>query len=507
MQKLLIAGFIIMILFSNISCRKDFDTVYGQGSFSVEKDTVFLDSVFTGISSHTYRFKIYNTDDKDILLNKIYLEKGDTSFYRLNVDGDAGQSFENVLIHANDSLFVFVELTADINQLDNPVYEEKLFIEDAAKTGSVLLTAFVKDAYFYYPERYPDGSKETLTLYTDPDTGETTEIYGFFLDGDTNLTAEKPIVIYGHMAVPEGHTLTIEQGAHLYFHYNSGLIVWENASLKVNGSLGNEVIFEDDRMEPDYENHPGMWNYIWMRENSRQNEINYAIIKNAEAGIILYPTNDDSQPALRIKNTQIYNMSMVGIYALASSIEGENMVMNNFGLSAVSLQLGGDYRFKHCTFANSGGGVRNEKSGAVYVNNYLFAGEQLYVNNLKNFDMTNSIVYGNSSIEFYLDKNENADFNYLITNCLIKFNDVSGNFSDVAEVDFSDSNHYQHILLNEDPVFENMLENKMIIGEDSPCINQGDATTAVLVPFDILGVDRTHAPDLGAYQHIIFENN
>ena len=504
MKRFLIAGFIIFLITLSSSCRKNFDTTAGQGDFKVEKDTVFLDSVFTNISSHTYRFKIYNTSNQDITLNKIYLENGEQSFYRLNVNGDAGKSFRDILIHANDSIFVFVEVTADINQLPDPVYEEKLFIEDDVKTASVLLTAFVKDAYFYYPERYPDGTKETLTLYTDPDTGDTSEVYGFFLDGNTTFTGDKPIVIYGHMAVPSGHTLTIEQDAHLYFHFNSGLIVWEDATLKVNGSLGHEVIFEDDRMEPEFENKPGMWNYIWLRENSKNTEINYAIIKNAQAGIIAYP-GTGTQPVLRIKNSQIYNHSLVGIYGIAAYIKGENLVMNNFGRSALNLQLGGNYDFKHCTFANFGGGIRNEKSGAVYVSNYIKTEDEIYVSDLQNFKMSNCIAYGNANIEFYLDKDDNAAFNYQIDHSLIKFQDPQHRFDDITTVDFTDTNHYQAILLNEDPVFENPQENKLAIGDDSPCINLGNPATALLVPFDILGVDRTAAPDLGAYQHITFD--
>ena len=497
---------IFTFIFINVSCRKNFDTIPGNADFRIEKDTLFLDSVFTGIASHTYRFKIYNTSNKDITLNKIYLEHGEQSFYRLNVDGDAGKSFDDVLIHARDSIFVFVELTADINQLTDPVYEEKLFVQDDGKTDDILLTSFVKDAYFYYPERYPDGSKETLTLYTDPDTGETTEVYGFFLDGNTTFNADKPIVIYGHLAVPDGSTLSIEEGAHLYFHYNSGIIVWENASLVVNGTLENKVIFEDDRMEPAFEDKAGMWNYIWLRENSKNNVINYAIIKNAEVGIVAYPTNDP-QPVLRINNTQFYNHSIAGIYGIATTIEGENLVMNNFGLSAISLQLGGNYSFKHCTFANYGGGIRNEKSGAVYVSNYIKTQDQILVYDLQNFTMRNCIAYGNSAIEFYLDKDENAAFNYQISNSLIKFNDPQNHFSDIEEVNFDDTNHYQNILINQDPVFENEQENKMAIGDNSPCIDQGDINTAQQVPLDILSVNRTQHPDLGAYQHISFSNH
>jgi len=506
MQRFIIGFFLLFLIIFSSSCRKNFDTNPSHGDFRIEKDTVFLDSVFTGIASHTYRFKIYNTADKDITLDRIYLENGDQSFYRLNVDGDAGKSFDDVLIHAKDSIFVFVEVTADINQLTDPVYEEHLFVEDQAKTESVLLTAFVKDAHFYYPQRFPDGSKDSLTVYTDPQTGATAKIAGFFLNGDTTFTDDKPIVIYGHMAVPQGHTLTINQGAHLYFHFNSGLIVWEGATLKVNGSLGHEVIFEDDRMEPEFENKAGMWNYIWLRENSINNEINYAIIKNAEVGIVAYPAGN-SNPVLRIKNTQIYNQSLVGIYGIATNIEGENLVLNNFGMSALNLQLGGNYSFKHCTFVNFSGGIRNEKSGAIYVSNYLKTPDQIFVADLQNFELSNSIVYGNSSIEFYLDKDDAADFNYHIYNSLIKFEDPQHHFSDIPEVDFTDAAHYQNILLNEDPVFQDPTENQLLIGDTSPCINQGDIGTAATVPLDLLGVDRTAAPDLGAYQHITFPNN
>jgi hypothetical protein len=496
---------LLLIIFLHNSCRKSFEVSFSQGDFEVEKDTLFLDSVFTNIASHTYRLKIYNKANKDISINRIYLEKGSQSFYRLNVDGDTGKSFENVLIHANDSIFVFVEVTADINQLTDPVYEDKLIIEDAVKTDSVLLTAFVKDAQFFYPQKYPDGSKQTLVIYTDPDTGETSEVYGFFLNGDTTLTDDKPIVIYGHMAVPSGHTLTIEQGAHLYFHYNSGLIVWEDATLKVNGSLGHEVVFEDDRMEPEFDNKPGMWNYIWLRENSKNNEINYAIIKNAEVGIVAYPSQD-ANPVLKIKNTQIYNHSLAGIYGVATHIEGENLVMNNFGMSAINLQVGGQYDFKHCTFANFAHGIRNEKSAAVYVSNYLKLTDQLLLGDLQQFNLSNSIVYGSANIEFFLDKNPGAVFNYQVKNTLLKFKDPQHIFDNLPELDFMDINHYQNMLLNQEPVFENPSENKLIIGDTSPAINYGDINTALLVPLDIRGMDRTAAPDLGAYQHIIFSN-
>jgi hypothetical protein len=74
---------------------------------------------------------------------------------------------------------------------------------------------------------------------------------------ELTFTNEKPYVIYGFAAVPSGRTLTIEAGARVHFHENSGLVVQSGASIHVNGALSidqerleNEVIFEGDRLEP-----------------------------------------------------------------------------------------------------------------------------------------------------------------------------------------------------------------------------------------------------------------
>ncbi|HFX17939.1 MAG TPA: hypothetical protein ENK64_02200 [Flavobacteriales bacterium] len=125
---------------------------------------------------------------------------------------------------------------------------------------------------------------------------------------------------------------------------------------------------------------------------------------------------------------------------------------------------------------------------------------------MQQFNLSNSIVYGSANIEFFLDKNPGAVFNYQVKNTLLKFKDPQHIFDNLQELDFTDVNHYQNILLNQEPVFENPNENKLIIGDTSPAINYGDINTALLVPLDIRGMDRTAAPDLGAYQHIIFSN-
>ncbi len=491
------------------SCRKRFETVPSHGDFRTSTDTVFLDSVFTGISSPTYGFKIYNVSDKNISIDKIAPLRGNASFYRLNVDGEPGKIFHDIVIPPRDSIYVFVELTADISQLDDPVYEEKLLIRDRSVTDTVLLTSFVKDAYFLYPQQYADLSLDSIQVgeYAD---GTPVRVPGFLISNDTTLTADKPIVIYGHLGVPPGKTLTIEAGAHLYFHYNSGIVVFEDASIHINGMPGNEVILEDDRMQEDFENAPGMWNFIWLKSGSKNNIINYAVIKNAVAGIIAHPTNNAGDKVLTVTNTQIYNSAAYNLIAIASYVEGYNLVLNNSGSASLALLLGGQYDFKHCTFANYSSGIRNLTSASVFITNeyqtYDNNGNQLtLVNDLTSCRIANSIIYGNRDIEFFVIKNNGAQMNFLLKNNLVRFEDTQ-NQIDETYLDFSNTTYFLNNLLNGTPDFEDPAENKLRIGLQSEAIGIGDPAVTATVPFDISGEDRTASPDAGAYKHTNLED-
>ena len=71
--------------------------------------------------------------------------------------------------------------------------------------------------------------------------------------------------------------------------------------------------------------------------------------------------------------------------------------------------------------------------------------------------------------------------------------------------DFSNTSYYQNIILNGNPNFKEIDTNQYIIGQESEAIGSADSNGALQVPFDILNVNRTTTPDIGAYQHIIFK--
>ena len=111
-QLLLFLGIIATFCFT--SCRNELDFESSIGTLTFSKETVYLDTVFTNIGSSTYTLKVYNNSNKNISIPKVRLGKGQSSNYRLMVDGMPGKEFENVELLAKDSLFVFIEITSNI---------------------------------------------------------------------------------------------------------------------------------------------------------------------------------------------------------------------------------------------------------------------------------------------------------------------------------------------------------------------------------------------------------
>lgn len=509
----------ILLIMSFSSCREDFEFQPSTGSLGFSSDTIYLDTVFTNIGSSTYQFKVYNRSDNDISIPSVTLAEGENSKYRLNVDGIPGKSFENVEILAKDSIFVFIEITADINALvaDNGqfLYTDQILFDSGDQNQKVELVTLVKDAHFLFPERFPDGTTETLSLGLN-DEGDEVLIEGFFLDdNELTFTNEKPYVIYGFAGVGSGKTLEIQAGARVHFHESSGIIVANGASIHVDGEpssdpelLENEVIFEGDRLEPEFSEVPGQWFTIWLTAGSTDNRFNHATIKNATVGILMDSNDGTENPTLRLKNTQIYNSSNVGLLARTAFIDAENFVVNNAGQAAVNLSLGGRYNFRHSTIANYWQNSFRQFP-ALLIENQLETQDNLFVADLIEANFSNCIIYGNERVEVLFNRNEDAAFNFKFENSLLKIDPFNNELLDLPEFDFTNADFYENILLNESPEFLDTAFNQLNISNASAANALGNTDTAQLVPEDILGVNRseTDSPDAGAYESVEFEED
>ena len=494
--------FILGLLLAVSSCRTDFDTVASSGNLKFSRDTVYLDTVFKNIGSSTYQLKVYNRSKDDILIPIVQLKKGLNSKYRMTVDGMSGNNgkiFKDVTLLAKDSLYIFIETTADITDA-NPtdfLYTDEIQFDSGSNLQEVALVTLIQDAVFLYPNQNADGTKEKIQI-------EGKEVDGFYLNENDSengneliFTKQKPYVIYGYAGVPENKTVTFEAGSKVHFHVNSGLYIGNKASLQINGTtsttdkLENEVIFEGDRLEPLYSNIPGQWKSIVFANGSLNHSINHLTLKNAVIGLdFKNPLN-----TIEIKNTQIYNCVEYGILAQNAHINGENIVINNTGIASLSCVYGGNYVFTHCTFNNN---WQNSTHFAVNLSNSL-AGATPETNPLTQATFNNCIIYGSNFNEFNLNKSTNTAFIYQLNNCLLKFNSSGTN----PDYQFkTDTQHYNNIILNENPKFYNVSKNKFNIDNTSAAFAKGNQT--YIIPSDIIGNIRTLPPDLGAYQSATF---
>lgn len=498
-----------MVLFAAImtSCRKDFDFDVSSGDLRFSKDTVFLDTVFANISSSTYALTVYNDGDTDIAIPEIRL-KNDASTYRLNVDGLSGNDFLNIPILANDSLYVFVETVlpqAEINGLEFLNTDAIQFI-GSERIQEVQLVSLIKDAVFLYPQEDEDGMSETILLAMDEE-GNELHIEGFYLEEDELLfTNEKPYVIYGYAAVPEGETLIIEAGVRVHFHKNSGIIVENGASLKVQGTLSedaealeNEVIFEGDRLEPEFADIAGQWGTIWFFPESTYNHLENLTVKNATIGLFCQGMEDQTTNQYQLKNAQVFNSSSTNLWAQTANLKAENCIFGNAGQLSVYCNLGGTYDFRHCTISNYWT-TSFRSTPALLIDNFFELEAGVFIEaNLNQANFGNCIVDGNRFVELNLFETKNKNFNFNFKNCLIQFEDRNLDFVENPLYDFSNQVIYEEIGLNQELNFLNAIENDFRIQENSAAINFGDITISLLVPFDVLGNSREGISDVGAY--------
>ncbi len=495
---------VLIVLLLGSSCREDFEYEPSKGNLEFSKDTVYLDTTFTNIGSSTYTLKVYNRTRDDVSIPSIRLGKGQNSSYRLNVDGVAGKEFENIPLFARDSIFIFIESTFDIAQSGALEFlnTDVIQFDTGDKLQEVQLVSLVRDAIFLYPRTLADGTKEKLDIGFDGN-GDQIVVEGFYLeDGQLNFTNQKPYVIYGYAAVPDGRQLVMDPGTRVYFHKDSGIYVEAGGSLVIHGELSesqelleNEVIFEGDRLDSELSEIPGQWGTIWIAMGSINNSIDHLTIKNATVGLYVEGDAVSDSPTLTLKNSQVYNSSSINLWARTATITAENVVLGNAGNTSLYCNLGGNYSFIHSTIANFWSNSFR-LGAAVQIDNFTGDGSS----DLVRGDFVNCIIDGNRFIELELWGNQNNTFNYSFTNCLIKFRDDAGQFRDNPYYDFENKALFNEVLLNADANFFDTGAQDFRIKDPSAARDRANFEAANQVPFDLLGKDRTGSPDIGPYE-------
>ncbi len=460
--------FLALLTGLNYSCKKENFTTDSAAKLSFSTDTVMFDTVFTTIGSATKQFKIYNRNNQYIKVSSIYLANAANSHFRLNINGTHAAKVENIEIPPKDSLFVFVEVTLNPANLNNPLeIVDSIVCVVNGNVQDVKLVAFGQDVYL---------------------------VNGRTLRNDTVWNGEKPILVYNSMLLDSNRTLTINRGTKIYFHRNSSMYV--KGKIIVNGTKDLPVIFRNDRLEHDYDNISSQWSGIVLFSGSFNNVINYAEIKNGVIGLQVGNIENLCGASVVIKNTKIENMSYACVFSIASAIDAYNCVFANGAFYTTAIVVGGSYSFYNTTFADYAGSGRSDPS--VVISNNLEYDNNIYLGNLVKADFGNCIIYGNSQVEMGLSNKVDADFNYKFDHCLLKLD---------ATVNINDAVHFNTIYKNLDPLFKSTSDKlDFQLEVTSPAIDKGSDSIVnahfQFLQYDLNGVIRTNSPELGAYEKV-----
>jgi hypothetical protein len=416
------------------SCTNDniLDDPNARLEFSL--DTLTFDTVFTAIGSTTRSFKVYNPNERTVNISKIQLEGLAGDAFRLNIDGSTGNVLTDVTIPANDSIYIFAEVTVDPNDLNNPyVITDKVHFETNGNQQEVTLEAWGQNANYIGGKGFVSACTQNL-VWSDV----------------------KPYVIYGVLVI-DNCDLVLPAGCRVYVHgglvrldttyYSDGLIIIEgNGKLISNGTKDNPVVIRGDRLEPFYDDEPGQWAGILIGQNSTGNIITHTTIRNSIIGIRV-----DSAADLTIKNSTIHNTNSSNILGIHSTIYAENCVFfSSNGGNNVQLEYGGNYNFNYCTITTmASASAISHSSPALRMTNVRCKDQfcQDFDEYPLNAIFKNCVIYGTRANEITtFDRTASGNFNFTLDHCLIKLDQAEPDNNIVF-------NNCNECVVNFDPLF------------------------------------------------------
>jgi len=471
---------VFAVLFAFFSCEDDGYLTSPDAQLQFSADTITFDTIFTTIGSTTQYFTVHNPYEESVLISRIRLAGGDFSNFRLNVNGELSNEIYEVEVPANDSIYIFVEVTIDPNGQNLPmVVNDSIEFTTNSNIQDIKLIAYGQDFKLIKSERL----------------------------GTTTWTSEKPYLVYDYVYVDSTAVLTIEPGTKIFFHKDAGLYV--KGSIEANGTFQQPITFLPDRLESSYKNIPDQWNGIVLFSGSHDNIFNFSTIKNANIGLQVGTIEDEGFASVEFTNSRIENMAYAGLFAIKSKVHAFNSLIANCGYYTVALLVGGEYEFYHSTIANYWGNYSNaaRSTSSVVISNVLVVSggdgsSHSYTGDLEKAFFGNSIIYGNISNEIELGNNNENAFNFMFDHCIIQVPDTFN----VANKD-----HYLNVRKGKDydPLFVDPYEEyDYALDTLSPAKDVGKIEFAKQFPLDIMNKVRTadEGADLGAFERIENKN-
>lgn len=420
-------------------------------------DTIFFDTVFTRRGSVTKRLIVSNPNENAISIASLTLAGGSSSPYTIFVNGVAGNRFNDEIILGEDSLLMLVSVLIDPQQEDLPfLVKDSIVFNTNNLLQNVKLISYGQDANF---------------------------LNDSILSCNAVWESEKPYVLTNSILIDTLCTLTIKNGVRIYSDNDSFIFV--GGKLVVEGAAESPVLFSNSRLDEDFANAPGQWGGIIFLPGSKDNDINFAMIRNARVGLNLDTFDNDTIPEITVYNTVIENMSASGILTIGADVLAANLLINNCAEFLTGNFGGGYHTYLHCTMANSQSDFFRQNPSVVFTDNFRQNDRSLTSELVVN--IRNSIIWGDLGEELLFDLSGETNSQLAIANSVLKTR---------LELDINDN------ILNENPRFLDPGNFNHRLDTLSPAKDAGAPSDLL---FDLDANPRDEKPDLGAYERI--ENN
>lgn len=456
--------FILVCTAILFSCKKDSFITGPEAQLYTSADTLFFDTVFTTAGSVTQSFKIFNHNDQKLRLSQIKLGGGNTSAFKINVDGTSAYAVSDIVLNPNDSMYVFVQVNAPTSGSTLPfILEDSIQIDYNGNKRTVQLQAYGQNAIFLKNQ---------------------------VISGSVTWNDKLPYVILDGVRIDTSGVLQIQQGAKIYLHATAPFLV--DGTLIADGSLEKPVIFSGDRLDADYKDLPASWPGIFFRNSSENNTLTHTIIQNAFQGIIAESLSTTAKPKVRLSGTVINNIFDAGLSGINTNIYADNSLISNCG-SNVQIAGGGDYRFYNCTIVSYNTIFISHKNPVLQISDEFDANGTGFTASLNGI-FQNCIIWGDGGPvddEISVEKKGSNLFSLLFDHVLYK-----------SKIDPANAT-FHSCINNTDPQFDSINISKNIfdfhLKSSSPAIEAGSASSPF--PVDLDGKSYALPPDLGCYQH------
>lgn len=449
------------------SCIEDGFTTSSSDILTFSKDTVAFDTVITLQGTATKQMVVYNRSKKQINISSIKVAGlADKGHFHLNVDGVRGDSFQNVEIRGNDSIFVFIEAYLDEMEKDEPtLLEDRLEFVTNGVSQSVLLSAWGQDVV---------------------------RIKGDTISRNTRFTSAKPYLIYDTLYVSPYTTLTLDAGTTLLFHDKAALRC--AGRMLANGTAEAPITFRGDRLDhvvgsTCFDVMSGQWGGVIFTPPTMNNVLNHVIMKGSSIGMHCSAYGetgygDTVNCALKLVNCVLTNSASTCLATQTCYVQAIGTEISD-AAEEVAYFAGGKVMMSQCTFAN----------------NYLFKVPSLPIVNVFDVEYNdgtvgkikayfdNSIIYGLSTD---INEGDLNGFDVYLRYCLLR---SAGN----------DDGHFINCVWEADPMFLTVRDDHFFdyrLGNESDAIGKGNPSLCPAeARYDRYGNDRLArgAVDLGAY--------